>query len=255
MTGNNQMTGGSQMTDDAERLRRGLLAIARTASANGDALPGEHELARRLDANRPQVRRVLSQLEQQGIVRRHQGAATTVDPVALQMTVRLEEQLEHRELLDRLGYLPGVELLGHELAPLGARLAQILDAAPDAASLRATKRWTADGRPAMLADNVLLLPDGLPEAEAGRLDAGRSIFELIEEIWHEPVVWEVATPGVENIEQPQAGLIGLEPAAACMTLSIVGVLRSGKRVFQAFERHHPEIVQYTVVRKFPEPWT
>ena len=74
------------MNSDAD-LRRGVLAIARESAATGTALPGEHELARRLQANRPQVRRVLAGLEAPGIVRRHQGAATTVDPLALRMSV------------------------------------------------------------------------------------------------------------------------------------------------------------------------
>lgn len=240
------------MTDGAERMRRALLAIARTAARAGEPLPGEHELARRLDANRPQVRRVLSLLEQQGIVRRHQGSATTVDPVALQMTVRLEEQVEHRDLLDRLGYEAGVELLAEELSPLGTRLAAVLDAPADGTALRATKRWTADGRPAMLADNVLLMPEGV--VDAGTLSAERSIFEIIKDVWNEPVVWEVATPGVENVADSHAEHLGMAVGDACMTLTIVGVLRSGKRVFHAVERHHPDIVQYTVVRRFPEPW-
>ncbi|WP_382304290.1 GntR family transcriptional regulator [Herbiconiux sp. UC225_62] len=250
------------MTDPSEVLRRGVLAIAREVSTTGGALPGEHELARRLDANRPQVRRVLAQLEQQGIVRRHQGAATTVDPIALQMTVRLEEQLEHRELLDRLGYEPGVELLGQERIELASPLTEVLGAPALSPAIRARKRWTADGRPAMLAENVLLLPGstdehGTPGVPVGDdpIDAGRSIFALVEELWREPVVWEVATPGVENVAEPHATLLGLEPGAACMTFTIVGVLRSGRRVFHAFERHNPAIVQYSVVRRFPEPWT
>jgi hypothetical protein len=40
-----------------------------------------------------------------------------------------------------------------------------------------------------------------------------------------------------------------------MTLTIVGVLRSGRRVFEAAEWHHPDIVRYSVVRRFPDPWS
>lgn len=248
------------MTDETERIRRGVLAIARTVSLDGSTMPGEHDLARRLQVNRPQVRKVLAQLEQQGIVRRHQGAATTVDPIALGLTVRLEEQLEHTALLERLGFEPGVELLEQERLPVGRRLAETLEVAPDAPALRASKRWTADGRPAMLADNVLVLPDADPAGDPrgdgpGGLDGARSLFELVESLWHEPVVWEIATPGVENLDASRAALLDLEPGRACMTLTIVGVLRSGRRVFEATEWHHPDIVRYSVVRRFPDPWS
>jgi GntR family transcriptional regulator len=245
------------VTDLTEQLRRGVLAIARSSSANGEALPGENELARRLGANRQQVRRVLSQLEQQGIVRRHQGAATTVDPIALRMTVRLEDQLEHRELLERLGYESSVELLEHSRESLTSPVSDMLDVAPGSPALRAIKRWGADGRPAMLAENLLLLPEHTGDGEdpADGVDPARSIFELAELLWREPIVWEIATPGVENIAEPQASLLGMNPGDACITFTIVGVLHSGKRVLHAFERHHPDIVQYALVRRFPEPWS
>lgn len=245
------------MTDELERVRRGVLAIARTASFSGAALPGEHELARRLQVSRPQVRKVLAQLEQQSIVRRQQGAATTVDPVALGLTVRLEEQLEHTTLLERLGFEPGVELIEQERTTVGERLAETLDVSVGSPALRAVKRWTADGRPAMLAENVLLLPESArPDASTpDEIDGGRSLFELVESLWREPVVWEIATPGVAELDAPRAALLDLAPGRACMTLTIVGVLRSGRRVFEAAEWHHPDIVRYSVVRRFPDPWS
>ncbi len=239
------------MTSSAEQLRRGVLAIAREALATRRALPGEHELARRLGSNRAQIRRVLALLEQQGIVVRHQGASTSVDPIALRMTVRLEEQREHSELLERLGYEPAVELMTQTLARLGPDRAAELARGEDEIALRVRKRWTASGQPAMLADNTLVLPAGTGE----HLDGAVSAFEMIAVLWGEPVVWEVATPGVEVLDAVTAPLLGLPPGAACMTLTIVGTLRSGARVFHSFERHHPELVQYSVVRRLPEPWT
>jgi DNA-binding GntR family transcriptional regulator len=247
------------VTDELERIRRGVLAIARTASVTGAPLPGEHELARRLQVTRPQIRKVLAQLEQQGIVRRQQGAATTVDPVALGLTVRLEDQLEHTTLLERLGFEPGVELVEQERLTVGERLAETLDVPAGSPALRAVKRWTADGRPAMLAENVLLLPPAEASAGSaespGEIDGGRSLFELVESLWREPVVWEIATPGVAELDAAHAALLDLAPGRACMTLTIVGVLRSGRRVFEAAEWHHPDIVRYSVVRRFPDPWS
>lgn len=234
--------------DEAE-LRRGVLAIARESVVTGTAMPGEHELARRFRATRPQVRRVLAQLEAPGIVRRHQGAATTVDPLALRMTVRLEEQIEHSDLLERLGYVPSVEVLQHSTGTLGPELADTLGRSGDAPVLRARKRWSADGRPAMVADNTLVLP------EPAEVDAERSVFAVAAELWRDAIQWEVATPGVENVAEPYADALGLAPGTACLTLTIVGMLRSGARVFHAVERHHPGIVQYSVVRRFPEPWS
>ncbi|GAA3887659.1 hypothetical protein GCM10022381_32120 [Leifsonia kafniensis] len=236
--------------DMPERLRRGLLRIAREADARGDALPGENELARVLGANRPQVRRELAELEHQGIVRRHQGAATTVDPVALRMSVRLEEQVEHTALLRRLGYEPTVDLLESGTGEIPSRIHRNLSAGVPASGIHAVKRWNADGRPAMLAENYL----SVPAEHSGTVDAAGSIFDVAEAVWGEPLLWEVATPGVEALSEESADRLQLEPGSPCLTLEIIGVTRSGLRVFHSFERHHPLIVRYSLVRTIPAPW-
>lgn len=242
------------MTDDApddlERLRRGVLRIAREADAAGEALPGENELARTLGVNRPQVRRALALLEQQGIVRRHQGAATTVDPVALRMGVRLEEQTEHSELLARLGYEPSVELLESSYVELSAPLQRNLSPRVPGRALRAVKRWRADGVAAMVAENHLAVRDGFD----GELDPAASVFEAAAEVWGEELLWEIATPGLQLLEGDAAARLELEPGSPCLTLEIIGVVRSGLRVLHAFEWHHPSIVRYSLVRTIPAPW-
>ena len=236
------------MNVDADALARGVLAIARTSVRDGVPFPGEHDLAHRLGVNRPQVRRVLAVLEQQGIVRRHQGAATTIDPVALQMTVRLDEQVEHSVLLDRLGYRPAVRLLESETGVLGEPLADVLGEKADAPVVRARKLWTADGRPAMLADNTIVLP------RPQELDPVESAFDVVARAWSDSIVWEMASPGVQNVSGREAAALRMREGTACMVLSIVGMLRSGRRVFHAVEWHDPDIVQYSVVRRFPAPW-
>lgn len=238
------------MADEVEVVRRGVLKLARQSADAQQSLPGEFELADRLFTTRPQIRRVLALLEQQGIVRRQQGAPTTVDPLALRMTIRLEEQVEHSDLLSRLGYEPSVEVLESGRTTFSAAILTNLTPGGATGGLRAVKLWRADGVPAMLAENYLVLPD----AYAGEVDPEASIFATAEAIWGEPIIWDVATPGVENLGDVAAARLELEPGRACLTMEILGVTRSGRRVFYAFERHHPEIVKYSLVRSLPSPF-
>ncbi len=104
-------------TED-QRVLAGVLREVRDAVTAGTRLPGEVEIAERVGCSRKQVRDVLAALEQQGIVRRRQGAATEVDPVALRMSVRFEDQLEHEVLLRQHGYEASVEVVDVQELPM-----------------------------------------------------------------------------------------------------------------------------------------
>jgi len=220
----------------------------REAADAGRPLPGEFELMERLGLTRQQVRNALGELEQLGILRRRQGAATTVDPIALRMSVRLEDQFEHSDLLARLGYTPSIEILESESVRLPADVAHLIDAEPGAPAIRTVKRWRADGRAVMLASGYLLTPD---DAERTVDD---SVFVAAPEIWGESLLWEVATPGAEAVDERIAGLLELPVGTAVMTMELIGLSASGRRVFHAFEHHLPDVVRYSFARTVRPPW-
>ena len=133
------------------RLHNELLREVREAAAANSALPGELELTARLGCTRQQLRNALAELERQGVLRRRQGAPTTVDHVGLRMSVRLEDQFEHTVLLSRMGYQAGVEILASQVERLPADVAALLDVPEGSRALRSVTRWRAAGEPAMLA--------------------------------------------------------------------------------------------------------
>lgn len=240
----------SRERSEEDVIRGGVLRFVREAALQFQPLPGELELAKRLDCSRQQVRHALADLERQGVVIRRQGAATVVDPLALRMSVRLEDQLEHSELLERMGYRPEVEVIESEFVPLPRGVESILTPEADATSFRVVKRWLADGRSAMVAENTLTFPAGTrPE-----FDPELSVFALAEQAWGESIVWEVATPGVTTLDEYSSSLMQAPIGTAALTLEIIGVTASGRRVFHAAETHNAEIVTYSFVRTVSAPW-
>lgn len=238
------------MTDRADdrTLHNALLREVREAAAANAPLPGELELTARLGCTRQQLRNALAELERQGVLRRRQGAATTVDHVGLRMSVRLEDQFEHTVLLSRMGYEAGVEILDSAVVPLPEGIAALLDVEAGHPALRSVKRWRADGEPAMLASGYLLLPD---DAER-HLDA--SVFTAVQQAWGESLVWEVATPGAAALGGEEADLLGRPEGTPVLTFELIGVSVSGRRLFYAFEHHLPEVVRYSFVRTVRPPW-
>ncbi len=238
------------MADQLERIRRQLLRLARAAADGDGVLPGEFEVARRLGATRQQIRHAMAALEHQGVVQRRQGAATVVDPVALRMTVRLEDQIEHSALLDRLGYDTTVDVLESGVCELPAHVAADLTSEAGPRAFHVVKRWSADGLPAMLAQDTLALPAGpLPP-----FDPEESLFDAAERVWGEPVVWEVAVPSAVALDSTLADWLQQPVGSAFLTIELIGVARSGRRVFRAMEYHRPDIVRYSVVRTLQPPW-
>src|ERR1700719_2371254 len=71
----------------------------REAAAAGEPMPAEPALAQRLMASRPAVREALVRLEEQGYIRRRQGADTAVNRRMLDITGRIDQQIDRSELI------------------------------------------------------------------------------------------------------------------------------------------------------------
>jgi GntR family transcriptional regulator len=234
---------------EEERIRSALLRRVREAAAQHRRLPGEFDLAAELGCSRVQLRQALADLDRLQVVRRRQGAATVVDHVGLRLNVRLEEQFDHADLLSRLGYEVEVETLARKsIATLTEKVADLLDVPTDTRAISVRRRWTADGVPAMVADDILLLPPGADDAPEG------SLFDAAASLWGDSVVWEITTPGATAADGELAELLRLEERSPLLVFETIGMGARGRRIFYALEHHRPELVQYSVVRTVRPPW-
>jgi len=233
---------------EEQRILAGVLRHVREAAADGTSLPGEVELAERLGCTRKQVRDVLTSLEHEGVVLRRQGAATEVDPVALRMSVRFEDQLEYSILLRQLGYESSVEVMELSDIALPRAVAGLLMREEGAPAVRVVKRWRADGAVAMLAFGTVPLPGERPD-----IDLGDSIYTAIKGVWQEAVAWEVATPSAAILTEEDAELFEHPAGTPVLTLDIVGIGLSGRRLFHARELHDPATVSYSMMRTVRPP--
>jgi DNA-binding GntR family transcriptional regulator len=232
-----------------DRIRSGLLRRVREAAAEHRRLPGEFDLAAELGCSRVQLRQALADLDRMQVVRRRQGAATVVDPIGLRLNVRLEEQYDHADLLARLGYEVEVETLSRKpIATLSEKVADLLDVPTATRAISVRRRWIADGEPAMVADDIILLPPGVDDAPEG------SLFDAAASLWGDSVVWEVTTPNATGADEELAGLLSLEVRSPLMVFETVGMAAKGRRIFYALEHHRPDLVHYSVVRTVRPPW-
>ncbi|MEA9985155.1 MULTISPECIES: GntR family transcriptional regulator [Subtercola] len=236
-------------TDEEDRVRAGVLRYVREAAERHAPLPGEMELSVTLGCSRQQLRHSLLELERSGVLRRRQGAATTVDPMALRMSVRMEEQFEHAELLSRMGYTGTVEVVSTAIEALPKAIAALLETGVSTQCSFTVKRWFADGVPAMVAEDRLALPTGFDG------EVQPSVFAAAAALWGEPVIWEIATPGVVALDARMSALLDLPLGSPVLTLEQIGVSASGRRLFHTLEYHRPGLVSYSLVRTVRPPWS
>jgi GntR family transcriptional regulator len=233
--------------DEVLALVERLRAVALRAGRRGEPLPGEPTLAQHLGVSRPSVREGLVRLEAEGLIRRRKGADTVVNPGAIEMLARFDQQVEFADLLRQAGFEPTMELLEATTVPLPERDAKALDRPAGTPSLRTVKRWRADGAPVMVAVDVVPAPEG----DGDRLDAldpHAGLFELVRSLTGDVVEWELAWPGAEPLRGPLRRWLDGAAGGAVLTLDLVGVSRRGARVYHAFEYHVPGAVPWGFIR-------
>ena len=224
-----------------DRIRR----IWLHAVHSGTALPGEPALARELRASRPAVREALVRLESEGLIHKRQGAETAVNRAAVEITARLDQQVDNEQIIKSMGRSATMEVLESETIALTDVQALALEVPEGSEALRVTKLWRADDAPVVLAINVVPLLDGF---SPDTVDVRQSLFRLIERLGHETVEWELAWPSAVNLEPPVSGWLEQPAGRAAMTVEMVGVSRNGSRAYHATEFHAPEAFRYGLIR-------
>jgi GntR family transcriptional regulator len=242
------MTPGTDSTLSRHVVVDELRKLCFELGCGGEVLPGEPKLAIMLGVGRATLRDALTRLEAEGLILRRKGADTIVNTAAFEMSARIDLQSDFSEILRDSGFEADMELLGAELAPMSEIAAIALGLEPGTEALRTRKLWTADSRPVMFAEDWVPMFDSIAAP-----DASRPVFELAAETGGEEIAWELASPGAVVSEGDVSLNLRLEVGRPLWTLERVGIGRSGRRAFFAFEYHVPTIVRYGFIRSLGRP--
>jgi GntR family transcriptional regulator, phosphonate transport system regulatory protein len=122
----------------------------------GTRLPTEHSLATRFGVNRHTVRRALSSLASQGLVRMVQGSGTYVETFAVDLVIG--RRTRHSLSLQQAGVPGSLRLLDAAQVRASAEVAAALELAPRRRVLRLAVLGEAKNRPLHVGERYFPLP-------------------------------------------------------------------------------------------------
>ncbi|MCX4091726.1 GntR family transcriptional regulator [Nocardia sp. alder85J] len=210
----------------------------------GAPMPGEPTLAARLDASRPAIREALVRLEERGYIHRRQGADTLVNRRMLEVSARIDEQIDRAELIASTGRRASMTVVDNTIGTPTAAESQRYEVADDRPLLRVTKLWCADDVPVILAHDAVLLAEPISE----EIDGGVPIFDIARRWGSGAPEWEIVHPAAVAAPDTDAALLGIEPGRPALALTVVGVGSRGDTAYWASELHATEAFQHTLIR-------
>ena len=219
----------------AERIEGGHLAV-------GERLPPERELAEWLGVSRMTVRQALGALAARGLVERGVGRGTFVRAPG-KVVHDLSGALGFTERLGRQGIAAGAEVVSTGEEPAPDAVAEALELAPGAPTLRIRRVRSAAGRPLALEDSWL------PAARFPGLlehDLGGSLYALMHEAYGLGPVEAVERLEPVVARAHEAALLGLEEGAPLMLVERVARATEGVAVEFARDRHRGDRSRFVV---------
>lgn len=222
-----------------------LERIWRSAATQRIPLPTELELAKLLGVSRPMVREALVKLEGQGLIARRAHQGTFANVAALSVPFRIDQSYELTMRLVEAGYEVKVDVVRAGWSTLTEPEAGDLDTAPGASCFRVLKRWIADGRPLILAEDVV----PARRRDNVEFDDEYSIFETVKTLRGVPVEWESATLRPILPDAAVQELLAVGPHSPLLTVNLVGVSLHGERLYRGHETHVADGPEYGMVRR------
>lgn len=219
------------------------------AWAPGQRLPPERALCRELGVSRATLRQALADLEERGVITRHQGRGTFVARPRVQQD--LERFFSLGEALRSRGLTLSSRVLEIGRVEAGRSLAAELGVLPGDPLVRLRRLRSVEGEPLTLEDTHL--PAGLFPGLESRDFVRRSLYEVLAEDFG-----CVVSAAVESLEPvvltpAEASLLAVPRNAPALLVRRVTTDRGGRRVEHAQALLRGDRARLLLQRRVPGP--
>jgi GntR family transcriptional regulator len=181
--------------------------IASGAWKEGDRLPPERQLCQDFAVSRSTLRQALAELEQRGLISRHQGRGTFVTTPRLQLPIVGVYSI--RDAMEARGITLTTRVLGVEIIEASRQLAADLGCLPGDGIIFIERLRIGDGEP-MVLDTAHLRAELFPGLERADFER-RSLYEILETDYGRTVAEAQETLEPVILTPRECGLLSVPP--------------------------------------------
>jgi len=217
----------------------------------GTRLPPERDLCRQLDVSRATLRQALAELEERGLITRHQGRGTFVTHD--RVTAPLSGTFSLREALAERGGTVVTRVLAQTVVDASRQLAADLGCLPGDRLLHLERLRLVDGEPLVLESSHLPLElfPGLDQVDLG----SRSLYQMLREDFGRAVAQARETIEPVILTPAECALLGVPRHTPAILTRRVTTDRDGVIVELGQALLRGDRSRYLLIREVREPAT
>lgn len=190
----------------------------------GDAIPGERDVASMLDVSRVTVRKAFAELVVEGVLTQRHGSGTYVGQPRKRMEQPLSRLTSFTEDMRSRGLSTNADWIDRSLGLPSPEEALKLALSPGEKVCRFHRLRRADGYP-MALEKAVIPQSYLPDPMA----VGDSLYNALKERGHKPVRALQRLHAVA-LQQPEARLLGLPTGSPALSIERIAYLADGSVV-------------------------
>ncbi len=194
-----------------ERIREGTYPA-------GSRMPSESELSDELGVSRATVRTVLAKLATNGLIIRKQGNGTYINARVREVSAHSGNLWDLVELIESNGYKPSIQPLSIERKRATEKEAAVLAVEPGDELLSMCRLFLANGRPAILANNVT--PLSLLREPIESIDGSLHIRDILQQYCHQRIGFAITDIRSGVISADTLRLLGGESGRTILELQV-----------------------------------
>jgi GntR family transcriptional regulator len=216
----------------------------------GSRLPPERELGVRFDVSRATLRLALAELEERGLISRHQGRGTYVSRPRVETA--MGEHFTIRAALEARGMTVTTRVLTATIRAASRQVAQDLGIRPGEPVIHVERLRSADGEPLLIdrADVPAALFAGLERADL----ATRSLYDVMRDDHGRWVTAATETLEPVLLAPAEAALLEVPAQSPAMLVRRVSTDQGGTTVELAQALVRGDRSRFLLERRIPEPY-
>ncbi|MDR0839809.1 MAG: GntR family transcriptional regulator [Christensenellaceae bacterium] len=211
-------------------------------------LPSEAELATSMGVSRTLVRDNLALLEQEGFITRRQGIGTMINKHVLDVTTRVDLEMEFSEMIAEAGAAPAVKILEINTIFCDERIAEKLGIRENTPVFLVSRLITANGKPAIHCVDYLsfqLIKDYTYQRE----DLEKPLFYFLKKFCDTDVYMDLTIVRPVLTDERLAKIFNADVGVPLLRMDEVGYNIDGQRVLYAEEYYIDGVLEHTMLRK------